>query len=65
MTTSDIRYLPVSEQRYARMIQVLEQHPSARQWGRVDRTKLRDELYGLVNSADQIGPWDTVICFCR
>ena len=61
MTHEPIHYVPVVEQRYAEILQGLEQHPARNQWSRADRATLSTNLYALVNSTHQAGLGDTMI----
>ena len=60
-TNRPIHYVPVVEQRYAEIIQNLEQHPARNQWSRADRTRLANALSKLDPKLCPIGPGDTVI----
>ena len=61
MTHEPIHYVPVVEQRYAEIIQNLEQHPARNQWSRSDRAALSIKFRALVNSVNQGGPGATLI----
>ena len=61
MTHEPIHYVPVIEQRYAQIIQELEQHPARNQWSRKDRRQLSANLKVLASSGVQAVPGDTVI----
>ena len=54
-----IHYVPVVEQRYAEIIQNLEQHPARNQWSRADRSNLSRNIFAL--AYDQGGPGDRMI----
>ena len=56
-----IHYVPVIEQRYAQIIQDLEQHPARNQWSRRDRQRLSSQLLELTISGPGSGPGDTLI----
>ena len=56
-----IHYVPVIEQRYAEIIQNLEQHPARNQWSRFDRQGLASNLMELIVSGPQAGPGATMI----
>ena len=56
MDREPIHYLPLSEQRYARIIQILEQHPARNLWSRADRMNLGSDIMALANSANEGGP---------
>ena len=51
MTHEPIHYVPVVEQRYAEIIQDLEQHPARNQWSRADRGALADAILLLASSS--------------
>ena len=61
MTHESIHYVPVVEQRYAEIIQNLEQHPAKNQWSQGDRKRLSSNLIVLIASGAQSGPGDTLI----
>ena len=61
MTHEPIHYVPVSEQRYAEILQDLEQHPARNQWSRTDRHLLAGHISALVESAHNLGPGDVPI----
>ena len=62
MTTHEpIHYVPVVEQRYAEIVQNLEQHPARNQWSRLDRERLGSSLTFLMHSGESSGPNDTLI----
>ena len=61
MTNEPIHYVPVVEQRYAEIIENLEQHPARNQWSRKDRERLSSDLWTLAISGPQSGPGDTLI----
>ena len=61
MTHEPIHYVPVVEQRYAEILQDLEQHPARNQWSRSDRVILATNLHALVNSTYEDGPGSTLI----
>ena len=61
MTHEPIHYVPVSEQRYAEIIQDLEQHPARNQWSSADRYTLARHISELVYSAHNLGPGDIPI----
>ena len=44
MNHEPIHYVPVIEQRFAEIIQNLEQHPARNQWSRADRYRLSSNL---------------------
>ena len=56
-----IHYVPVSEQRYARILETLEQAPDPQDWNHLRVCALADTLDALANSTDQLGPDDTPI----
>ena len=61
MTNKPIHYVPVAEQRYAEVIQNLEQHPARNQWSRSDRISLAIDLGKLDPSNVPIVAGDTLI----
>ena len=61
MTHEPIHYVPVVEQRYAEIIENLEQHPARNQWSLEDRRRLSVSLTTLANSSYQAGPGETLI----
>ena len=56
-----IHYVPVSEQRYAEIVQYLKQHPARNQWSHADRLSLAAKLTALVESEHNLGPRDQTI----
>ena len=58
---ADTHYVPVSEQRYARILQVLENHPDPLGWDRAMMCRLSGNIDGLVSSANNLGPGETPI----
>ena len=52
MKLEPVHYVPVSEQRYARIIQILKQHPYRNQWGRDERQRLASDIEALAQSFD-------------
>ena len=56
-----IHYVPVVEQRYAEIIQDLEEHPARNQWSRGDRKRLSAKLIHLATSGPEAGPGATLI----
>ena len=61
MTHKPIHYVPVIEQRYAEIIQDLDQHPARNQWSRADRERLSGNLKALTISGPESGPGETLI----
>ena len=61
MTHEPIHYVPVVEQRYAEIIQNLEQHPARNQWSRYDRIHLARALNKLDPRSVPIVAGDTLI----
>ena len=61
MPHEPIHYLPVVEQRYARIIEELRNHPARSQWSEADRAKLALGISALANSTDEVEPNDTTI----
>ena len=61
MSHLPIHYVPVVEQRYAEIIQDLEQHPARNQWSRADRYALARNITELTNSTTNLGPGETTI----
>ena len=58
---ADTHYVPVSEQRYARILQTLENHPAPLDWNRAGVTMLADSLDTLADSTGELGKNDTPI----
>ena len=58
---ADTHYVPVSEQRYARILQALEDYPDPLVWDRALTSKLSRNIHGLIDSANNLGPGDTPI----
>ena len=56
MKHEPIHYVPVSEQRYAEILENLDQHPARNQWSRDDRVRLAANIEALANSANEAGP---------
>lgn len=61
MTHEPIHYVPVSEQRYAEIIENLDQHPGRNQWSRQDRQALANAIDRLAISDQQEVAGDTMI----
>ena len=60
MDREPIHYVPVSEQRYARVLQALEGYAHA-PWRHPQWCAIADDIYGIASSTDQLGPGDTPI----
>ena len=59
MTNEPIHYVPVVEQRYAEIIQDLQQHPARNQWSGADRSRLSGHITSL--ATDPGGSGSTMI----
>ena len=51
----DVHYVPVSGQRYARILQILEQAPDPLDWNHTKVCALADDLYALATDRPGVG----------